>query len=126
MNQSIWLGVWRYLVRVPRPIWQRQVAQNARLTTEHGLSFMTEEHHRVRDFVVVELPRTARPLSAAVIAERLGIPVARVTQILDDLEKHLTFLYRNPQGEVTWGYPVTVDRTPHRVSFSSGEQTYAA
>ena len=108
------------------PHWQGQVAQGARHTREHGLAFMSEDHHRVRDFVVVELPRIASPLSAALIAERLNLPVERVTGILDDLEKHMTFLYRNPQGEVTWAYPVTVEHTPHRVTFSSGEQIYAA
>jgi hypothetical protein len=38
----------------------------------------------------------------------------------------MTFLFRNEQGSVTWAYPVTVDQTPHRVTFSSGEQVYAA
>jgi len=38
----------------------------------------------------------------------------------------MTYLYRNARGEVTWAYPVTVDHTPHRVTFSSGEQIYAA
>jgi hypothetical protein len=126
MNKSLLLGLRKYLIPVPRPIWQRQVAQGVRNTRDHGLAFMSEDHHRVRDFVVVELPRFARPLSAALIAERLNLPVDQVTGILTDLEKHMTFLYRNPQGEVTWAYPVTVDHTPHRVTFSSGEQIYAA
>ncbi len=42
------------------------------------------------------------------------------------LEKHMTFVFRNEQGAVTWAYPVTVDRTPHRVAFSTGERVYAA
>ena len=126
MNKSLLIGLWKYLIPVPRPIWQGQVAQGARNTREHGLEFMSEDHHRVREFVVVELPRIASPLSAVLIAERLNISIARVAGILDDLEKHMTFLYRNPQGEVTWAYPVTVDYTPHRITFSSGEQIYAA
>jgi hypothetical protein len=126
MNKSLLVGLWKYLLPVPRSIWQGQVAQNAAHAREHGLAFMSEDHHRVRDFVVVELPRTAFPLSATLIAERLNIPINRVTEILTDLERHMTFLYRNPQGEVTWAYPVTVDHTPHRVTFSSGEQIYAA
>ena len=126
MNKSLRLGLWKYLFPVPRPLWQKQVAQNERHTREQGLAFMGEDHHRVRNFVVVELPRVARPLSAALIAEKLKLPDERVVEILTDLEKHMTFVYRNPQGEVTWAYPVTVERTPHRVSFSSGEQIYAA
>ncbi len=46
--------------------------------------------------------------------------------VLDDLEKHMTFLFRNKGGEVTWAYPVTVDKTPNHLTFSSGEQIYAA
>jgi hypothetical protein len=38
----------------------------------------------------------------------------------------MTFLFRNEEGAVTWAYPVTVERTPHRVSLSTGEQVYAA
>ena len=38
----------------------------------------------------------------------------------------MTFLFRNPAGDVTWAYPVTVDQTPHQVTFSSGEKLYAA
>jgi hypothetical protein len=49
-----------------------------------------------------------------------------VNAILDELEKHMTFLFRDEQGAVAWAYPVTVDRTPHHVTFDTGEQVYAA
>ena len=126
MNRSLKAGFWKYLLPVPRSIWQRQVTQSARNISESGLAFMMEEHHLVRDFVVVELPRLARPLSATLIAERLKLPIELVTTTLADLERHMTFLYRNRQGEVTWAYPVTVEPTPHRITFSSGECIYAA
>ena len=45
---------------------------------------------------------------------------------LEDLEKRMTFLYRNEIGEVLWAYPVTVDRTPHKIRFSTGERLFAA
>jgi hypothetical protein len=50
----------------------------------------------------------------------------KVVHILNDLEKHMNFLFRNRQGEVTWAYPVTVEKTPHHLTFSTGEQIYAA
>ncbi len=90
------------------------------------LSFMTPEHHKVRNFVVRELPRAGKALPPAVIASRLDLALEQVVHILEDLERHLFFLFRNPQGEVAWAYPVTVDPTPHRVTFSSGEKIYAA
>ena len=60
------------------------------------------------------------------IADKLNLPVDRVNIILEDLEKHLTFLFRNEQGAVAWAYPVTTDTTPHHVTFSTGEQLHAA
>jgi hypothetical protein len=120
LNDSLLLGVWRYLVPIPRPVWQSQVRGDA------NLDFMTEAHHWVRNFAVLELPRVGKPLAPEFIARELDLPLPWVADILDDLEAHMTFLFRNEQGAVTWAYPVTVDQTPHRVTFSSGEQIYAA
>ena len=125
MNKRLLLGLGRMMLPIPRSIWQRQVAQSEK-GGHSGLSFMSEEHHRVRDFAVLELPRAGAPLSPERIAERLHLPVERVNVILDELEKHMTFIFRNTQGAVAWAYPVTVDRTPHRITFSTGEQVYAA
>lgn len=36
------------------------------------------------------------------------------------------FLFRNSEGEVTWAYPVTVEKTPHSVTFGTGERIYTA
>ena len=60
------------------------------------------------------------------IAARLDLPLGEVIPILDDLETHLTFLFRDEEGHVLWAYPMTASPTPHRVFFSSGEQIYAA
>jgi len=125
MSKSLLLGLGRTMLPIPRMIWQGQVSQNAR-QTERGLAFMSREHHRVRDFAVRELPRIGAPLAPELIAERLHLSVDQVKVILDELEQRMTFLFRDRQGSVMWAYPVTVDRTPHRVTFSTGEQVYAA
>jgi len=125
MNKRLLMGLSRYLLPIPRVIWQEQVAKDAR-NTEAGLGFMAEEHHRVRNFVVEELPRVGKPLAPEFIAQELDLPVARVIHILDELERYMTFLFRNKAGAVAWAYPVTVDVTPHHVTFGSGEQVYAA
>ncbi len=125
MYEALLLGVGKYLLPIPRPIWRRQVAQ-AGPKIRAALGFMSPEHHAVRNFVVTELPRLGRPLSPEYISRRLSLPLARVNTILDELEKNLTFLFRNPQGAVAWAYPVTTDQTPHHVAFSTGEQINAA
>ena len=44
---------WRLMVGLPKPLWQREVARQARGAVE-SLGFMSEDHHRVRDFAVRE------------------------------------------------------------------------
>jgi hypothetical protein len=125
MNKSILLGLGRFLLRIPRPIWHQEVARSAR-AAEKSLAFMTADHHKIRDFVVQELPRFAKPIPPETIAQSLNMEPEQVITILDELEKKLTFLYRNEDGDVEWAYPVTAAQTPHRVVFSTGEQIYAA
>ena len=52
---------------------------------------------------------------------RWDFPIQDITAILQDLEENLFFLTRNAAGEASWAYPVTSDRTPHHLQFSSGE-----
>ena len=90
------------------------------------LAFMTREHHRVRDFVVRELPRIRRPIAPRDIARATGLAVPRVVVVLDDLERHLFFLVRNRAGHVEWAFPVTAAATAHRLTFSTGERISGA
>jgi hypothetical protein len=125
MSDRLLRGFWRLMIPIPRMLWQRQVARSAK-RMEAGLGFMSEEHHSVRNLVVRELPGVGEPLSPEFIAQKLNLPTDRVEVILDELEKHMTFLFRNAEGAVVWAYPVTVASTPHEVTFSTGEQLYSA
>jgi hypothetical protein len=101
------------------------VAKSAKANQAH-VHTLSADHQRVRDFVVLELPISGTPLSPAAIAQETGLSLARVQEIVEDLERGMTFLFRNAQGEVAWAYPVTVEPTPHRITFETGEQVYAA
>ena len=125
MKDFIYLGRGHELQQVPQAIWKQHLAQIPEHAPER-LRFMTEAHHLVRNFVVVALTKRGHPLKPKLIAESLSLPPDLVHTILDELEKNLTFLVRNAQGEVSWAYPVTVEVTPHRLRFSNGEQLYAA
>jgi hypothetical protein len=87
---------------------------------------MTAAHHRVRDFAVSELPRLGRALPPEHVAEKTGLPSERVESILNELESHRFFLVRDPQGRVSWAFPVTSEETPHRLELSTGEAIHAA
>jgi hypothetical protein len=125
MKDTILMANGEIFKEIPQKDWEEGLTAMAGHVVD-GLAFMTQEHHRVRSFVVRELPRVRSPLAAEFIAESLNLTVTRTKVILDELEKHMTFLFRNEQGAVAWAYPVTVDPTPHRVHFNTGESLYAA
>lgn len=125
MRNSLMAGVWRYILGVPTFLWERQI-EKARNKVIRSTRFMTQEHRSVHHYVVRELPRAGTAISPERVARERGLSPERTREILEQLERHLTFLYRNDNGEVTWAYPVTVEKTPHAVTFDSGEQLYAA
>jgi hypothetical protein len=125
MSETILIGRGRQMITIPRAEWEQGLA-GVPQHFQTKLSFMSPEHHLVRYFVVRELPVVGEPLAIESIARQVHLPASRVNAILDDLEQHLTYLYRNLQGMVAWAYPVTVDQTPHALTFSTGERLYAA
>jgi hypothetical protein len=126
MKDTILIGRGKTILEVPAENWRKHLA-GARHHMEARLSFMTGDHQRVRNFVVRELPRNdGMPLRAEDISQGLYLPLTNVIAILEDLQKNLFFLVLNSAGEVSWAFPVAADRTPHRLSFSSGETVFAA
>ncbi len=104
----------------------RRHLDHAQQSRSPRLSFMTAEHHRVRDFAVMELPRIGRALPPERIAEKTEIPLERVETILNELEVHRFFLVRDRERRVSWAFPVTSEKTPHRLELSTGEAIHAA
>ncbi len=125
MSNKLMSGLWRFMLMIPPALWERQVAKLGR-KMEASLGRLSREHRLVHHCVVRELPRVGEPLSWEFIANKVDLPTDRVKVILDELEKRMTFLFRNNEGKVIWAYPVTVEETPHHVTFSTGEQIYAA
>jgi hypothetical protein len=125
MKNKLMIGFWRYMVNLPSRVWEKEISK-AKGKFEAELGFMTDEHRLVHHFVVRELAYAGEPLSSEVVANKLDLPISQVNAILDDLEKHMTFLFRDNHARVVWAYPVTVDKTPHHVTFDTGEELYAA
>ncbi len=125
MANRLMSGFWRLMLSVPPFLWKKQVVR-ARGRIAAGMGFMTPDHRAVHHFAVRELPRHGCPLSPATIAAGLALPEGRVVSLLADLEARMTFLFRNPAGEVIWAYPLTVETTPHAMTFSTGERLHAA
>jgi hypothetical protein len=113
------------LISLPAADWKREFLA----AVDRGrrrLEFMSETHHLVRRFAVTELVRTGQPIAPETISRLLEISASRTNDILDDLERNLFFLVRNAYGAVSWAFPFTTDRTPHQLTFSTGERLHGA
>ena len=125
MKDKVHRGFWRHILALPGSLLEKRVARAAR-RFEEELAFLTGDHRRVHHLVVRELPAHGRPMEPGWVAGEVGLAEDRVRAILQELEENMAFLYRNQDGAVVWAYPVTVEETPHRLTFSTGEQIYAA
>jgi hypothetical protein len=125
MEAKILVGRDQKILEVPQATWQQHLTQIPQ-HSQARLSFMTKVHHQIRYFVVKEMVNRQKPVEPEFISEKLNVPLEGVKLILEELERKLFFLVRNAQGAVAWAYPVTVETTPHRLNFSSGERLYGA
>lgn len=125
MSPTILRGRASSFLEEPEATWKAHLAR-APEEFRKVLAFMSREHHRVRYYVVLALPRSGQPLPPEAIARALRLPESRVRDILEELERNLFFLVRNGDGAVTWAFPVTVTETPHHLHFSTGERLDAA
>jgi hypothetical protein len=125
MIDTVLIGRGDTISSIPQTDWEHELSS----APEHiarRLAFMSNEHHRVRNFVVRELPRLGGPISGRAISDALQIPRARTSAIVEDLERNLFFLARPGGEEVSWAFPVTVEETGHHLVFSTGERLDAA
>ena len=125
MKEYVLSSAGHQFTEIPRETWEQHVAQ-APKDISKMLSFMTTDHHLIRNFVVRELPRIGKPIPPALISAELNMSLSKTIEILDELARNLFFLVRNDQGEISWAFPVTVDKTQHHLSFSTGERLNAA
>ncbi len=126
MRDKLFLGIGKHMILIPRlliPFLGFTGRTIARMMEKSLHNAMSEEHHAVRDFVVKELPRVGSPMAPEFISENLNLAMDQVKKILNRMER-MILLDMNEQKAVTWAYPVTVVKTPHRATLSSGEQTY--
>ena len=125
MAETVLLVKGPHFEEIPRDYWEKKVT----IESQHipaVLDFMTKDHHLVRNLVVKEIARLEKPVSPEGISAKLGMPQSMVTAILDDLERNLFFLVRDARGDVSWAFPVTAEKTPHKLTFNTGERPHAA
>ena len=123
-RNAVLIGSSREFQRIPEAEFMRHL-RHLPSYSSNRLAFMTKRHMRVREYVVREMYE-GQPLTSERIGKALGLPESTVTGLLEDLERNLFFLVRGEDGAVTWAFPVTTERTPHRLTFSTGERLYGA
>src|SRR5437763_1409386 len=125
-EETLLLGRGRSLERTSTEMWRTNLAA-APGSMAQRLSFMTADHRRIRNSAVLHLPRNQhRPASIHQLSRLNALEESRVAEVLADLQKNLFFLVADQRGDVTWAFPVTIDRTPHHLTFSSGERLWGA
>lgn len=125
MSEHVMLGKGDRFENLPQETWKKHVVMESQHIPA-VLDFMTDEHHLVRNLVVKKIARTGSPVSPAEISEILTLPQTKVLDLLDELEKNLFFLVRDSAGNVSWAFPVTAEKTPHKLTSDTGEKINAA
>ena len=124
MFEKVLLGVGRRMIPVPewlfRPIVQREAKKLAKRPA------LEPDQRRVQHFAVREIPRRREAIAPEVFAAELAFTLEEVDQILDELERRMTFLCRRGGEDVIWAYPVTAAETPHQVRIDGGAAFSAA
>jgi hypothetical protein len=86
---------------------------------------MTDDHRRIHNFMVCQLTESGAPFTVEFMADRLRLPVDRVKAVLDDFEQRVGLPIRNREGIITRAYPVTLEKSVHRMAISIGKELYA-
>lgn len=123
----VWVGFkgMSFTLPIPSFLVKKMVLSGVNKTRKKANQFSPLKR-RIQHWVVKQLPKTRTPVLLSDIAEQFGQSIKTIESIVNELEKDMTFLFRNQSKGINWAYPVTVEPTPHHVTFSSGEAVYAA
>ena len=124
MFERILLGVGQRMVPVPEWLFRSMVRRDARRLARRPA--LKPDERRVQHFAVREIPRRREAIAPEVFAAELDLSLEQVSQILDELERRMTFLCRRGGVDVVWAYPVTAEETPHQVRIDGGAAFSAA
>ena len=124
MSGRILLGAGRRMVPVPEWLFRTMARRDEKKMAKRRP--LGPDQRRVQHFAVREIARRREPIAPDVIASELDLPLDRVTGILDELERRMTFLFRAGGDDVVWAYPVTAEETPHQVRIDGGAAFSAA
>ena len=124
MFERILLGEGQRMVPVPEWLFRPMVQRDAKKLARRPA--LEPDQRRVQHFAVREIPRRREAIAPEIFAKELDLSLDQVSQILDELERRMTFLCRRGGEDVNWAYPVTAAETPHQVRIDGGAAFSAA
>jgi hypothetical protein len=77
MSTSVLIGQGNEIIKIPQEDWEKSLP-DVKHHLEGRLSFMSGDHHLIRNFVVRELPEAGEALSPEFIAQNLKMQVSRL------------------------------------------------
>jgi hypothetical protein len=119
------MGIGGFMISIPRVISEKGL-QKGVSGARAKADLLSAGERKIHHFIVRKMATVQKPITAELVSEELGLPVDRVEQAIDKLEKMKTFLYRSDGRGINWAYPITLDNTGHEMSVSSGERFFAA
>jgi hypothetical protein len=112
------------MVPVPEALFRPMVERDAKKLARRPE--LEPDQRRVQHLAVREIPHRREAIAPEIFARELDLPLDEVHQILDELERRMTFLCRRGGEAVSWAYPVTAEETPHQVRIDGGAAFSAA
>jgi hypothetical protein len=119
------VGIRTFTFPLPAFVIEKMVSSSLKRARKKVVSF-SRLKRQIHHWVVSELPGRQAPIFIPEIADHFGLDVRTAESIVEELEGDKTFLFRHNSEGINWGYPVTVEPTPHHITFSTGETVYAA
>ena len=125
LKKKAFMGIWRFMIPLPQVLIKKDIGKMAAAICRKTAD-VSEEERKVHRFVVTTMTETSEPVASEYIAEKLDMPLDRVRDIVDKLEKKKVFFYRYNSKAINWAYPVTAEDRVHKMTFDTGEQFNAA
>jgi len=124
-KHKLYMGFGGFRMRIPYIFSNMGLKKGAKGAKENA-ALLSKEERRVHHFIVKKMAVVKDPITAELIASKLGISNDRVDEILNKLESLKTFIYRSDGKGINWAYPLSLEDTGFRMTASSGEQFFAA
>ena len=125
LKHKLYMGFRGFMMRIPPRLAAKGTKQGEK-GAKANAERLSQAERRVHHFIVMQMAVVKKPITAALVANELGLPKDQVDQIIDKLESLKTFLYRDDGKGINWAYPLSLENTGFKMTASSGEQFFAA